>query len=219
MIEKNKIFTLSGLIAPIIFASFVWLGGSLRTDYSVVSHTISALNQRGAPNKTLLDGGFALSYICMALFGYGLFRNGRRASDKYRYLIGVLLILSGVICFLMILMFPADQDYSAPTFAGKMHHVTAVIMVVLAIMMIRFSELEFKQSKWFKIYSLGSIIIIFAASFATAVSGIMAVRLEGLLERVSIGTFLQWIFVMSLNEFRGSMFSVKNDYKEKIGPI
>ena len=225
MIQKRKILSISGIIAPILFASFVWIGGEMNTDYNFLSETISALNQREAPNKNFLDWGFALSYICMALFGFGLYRSGRRASDKYRRLIGILLMIAGVMCFLMIVLFPADATYSDISFAGMMHHIIAVLMAMMAMSMILFWELEFKHDKGFKVYSIVSITLIFLAALATWASNIMFWPLQGLFERISIGTFLQWMIVISIKELKesfgtsGRITAVREGFTENVKNI
>jgi hypothetical protein len=57
---RNRILMLCGILAPIVYAVAVVLGGIVRPGYSHISQFISELIAAGAPNKSLLDPPFAL---------------------------------------------------------------------------------------------------------------------------------------------------------------
>ena len=57
---KNKFLMLGGLLAPVVYAATVILGGSLRPDYSHMAQPVSDLIASGTPNKALLDALFGI---------------------------------------------------------------------------------------------------------------------------------------------------------------
>lgn len=78
---KYRLLALCGILAPLLYAFAVILGGILTPNYSQVANAISELIGSGAPYKTLLDPLFDLYNILLVLFAVGLYsaRNARRS--------------------------------------------------------------------------------------------------------------------------------------------
>ena len=212
MLHKMKIYKIAGIVAPVMFTCFVLLGGLLRPDYSAFSQTISVLILEGAPNKMLLDTGFAISNFFLALFGYGLCRMGRRDSNKYKSFAGYTLIAGG-ISGILIILFPADPEYVSMSVAGFIHHFTIIMLTIFALISILFSELGEFHNGQFRSYSKISLIIIFIFAVITVIAGASKDSFVGLYERITIVVYFQWLIVMSLVAVR---YSLSEQNSEKI---
>jgi len=215
MQKKIKILKGAGIIAPVMYGCFVLLGGYLRPNYSPFSQTISTLVQIGAPNKLLLDIGFSFSSFCLALFGYGLFRLGRKESNRYKAFSGLTLIAGG-IAGILIVLFPKDSDFVNLSLTGFVHHLIAGVLTIFAMISILFSELGEFNNGAFRSYSKISIILIFVFAAVTVVAGQSTNSLVGLFERITIFLYLQWMMVMSALVLK---HSVSEKTSEKIKRI
>ncbi len=57
---KNRILSIGGALAPILYVMTVALGGAIRPGYSHIAQAVSELIETGAPNKALLDALFII---------------------------------------------------------------------------------------------------------------------------------------------------------------
>lgn len=81
----KKIYTLFGLLGPVIYILTVIIGGVLRNDYSHIYNTISELTTANAPNKLLMDIMFGIYNVSLFIFGIGAFMDRSvNNSKKYR---------------------------------------------------------------------------------------------------------------------------------------
>jgi len=82
--SNQKLFALSGILAPIIFTAVVIILAALRPDYSHVSQTISELGERGGgPNAIVMKtAGFMLPGLLFIAFAIGLHRGISRGRGS-----------------------------------------------------------------------------------------------------------------------------------------
>lgn len=103
---RIKILMLCGVLAPIVYAVTVVLGGILRPGYSHISQFVSELIAAGAPNKSLLDPLFALYNLLTIAFGAGLVMTVRAASETRGKVSGTLgalvLVAEGIFGFVTV---------------------------------------------------------------------------------------------------------------------
>jgi hypothetical protein len=159
----------------------------------------------GAPNKPLLSSLFILYNLLCSAFGIGLLQqtthtSGRKTSGK---LGAISLILLGIIGVLLELFFPQDPGGPAVTFAGTMHIILASIAALLTMIAVVATGLWVRQIPGFKGYTLYSILtfaVIFVAGGSVPILG-MTHPYFGLLERIPIGAFIQWLFVIGLKMY------------------
>jgi len=207
--KMKKLLMLSGILAPMIYVGTVLLGGILRPGYSHVAEAISELVAAGAPNKALLSSLFIVYNVLCSAFGIGLLQqtintSGRKTSGKFG---AISLILIGIIGVLLELFFPQDPGGPAVTLAGTMHIILASMAALLTMIAIVATGLWFREIPSFKGYTLYSIItfaVIFVAGGSVPILGMTNPYL-GLLERITIGAFIQWLFITGLK-----MYSLSN---------
>jgi hypothetical membrane protein len=194
-----------GMMAPLVYIAAVMLGGLLRPDYSHMSNFVSDLVASGAPHKDLLELLFGLYNILCGLFGFGVFMLARRALENRRRGIGmvgaVILLLEGLLGF-AILFFPEDPVGLSMTSTGTIHIVLAGLssLATMACMAVLGSWFRGERSlRALGLYSFISVGFVFLTGGFTAASAAVRSPILGLMERLTIGGFMQWLFVTGLH--------------------
>jgi hypothetical protein len=202
---RRSYLLLCGVLAPLVYVGAVMLGGLLRPGYSHISHAISELIAAGAPNTTLLIPLFTLYDILLAAFGAGLLLAVRAHSEKRGTRAGswgaLVLVVAGILGVLMNLFFPQDPGGPPVTLTGTVHVALAgVLSLGTMLAMLRtglwLRHLPGVRAYW--IYSLVSLAVVFASGGLGAAAIATSSPYLGLVERVTIGAFIQWVFVIAL---------------------
>ena len=201
----KRLLVLAGILAPIIYVGTVILGGILRPGYSHAAEAISELVAAGAPNKPLLSSLFIIYNMLCTVFGIGLLLQVRNTSGRKTSgtLGAISLIVIGIIGILLELFFAQDPGGPAVTFAGTMHIILAITASFGTMIAIVGTGLWSKNVPALKKYTLYSIItfaVLFIAGGTVPVVGITHPYF-GLLERITIGAFIQWLFVIGLKMY------------------
>jgi hypothetical protein len=200
----KKFLMLCGSFAAILYVGTVILGGLLRPGYSHLFEAISELVADGAPNRALLSSLFLVYNTLLSIFGIGLFLKVRDQSrGRISGSVGslALTLLVGVAGILMELVFPQDPGGLPTTFAGTMHIVMASVAslgTMIALLMLGLWFRNTAELKGYSIYSLISVAVIFVSGGLTAAAMANSYPLFGLLERITIGTFIVWMFIIGL---------------------
>lgn len=199
---RNKVFSGSGILAPIVYVAAVILGGILWPAYSHVAQPVSDLIATGAPNKGLLDPLFALYNLLTLVFAWGLWqwvqqevKNPRR---RFGQLAALALILEG-LAGLATLFFPEE-----PGFVGAMHIGLASVSSLTTMLAMGFLAGWFGAQPGlssYLTYSLISLGLVFVSGGLAGVGVATASPLAGLAERITIGGFLQWLLVVAWLQF------------------
>lgn len=204
---RHKIFMLCGMLAPVVYVIAVIIGGILRPGYSHKSQFVSELIESGAPNKSLLNPLFALYNLLTIAFGIGLFTGVRAMSKNKGKVSGslgaLILVAEGIFGFLTV-FFPQDPRGAPATSTGKIHIVLAGLSSLTTILTISLMGFWFRTiARWrgYSIYSFISGIIVFISGGLAAYTGATLSPILGLMERITIGGFLQWLFVTALKLF------------------
>ena len=204
----KKLLMLCGVFAAVIYVGTVILGGLWRPGYSHISMAISELVADGAPNRSLLSSLFLLYNALLSMFGIGLFLKANKQSrGRIPGIVGslALTLLVGLAGILMELVFPQDPGGIPTTFAGTMHIVMASVAslgTMVAVLMLGLWFRNTAELKRYSTYSLSSVAIIFVSGGLTAVAMANNYPFFGLLERITIGTFIVWIFITGLKMFQ-----------------
>lgn len=201
MSQRIKIYLGAGILAPVIYFCFVLIGGFLRPDYVAFSHTISTLVQANAQNRMLLETGFTISNIFLMLFGYGIFYLGRKEAKKYKVFSGLALIGAG-IAGILIIIFPKDPESIKMSMTGFIHHFFIAILAIFTIISTLYFESGENHNRKLRIYSKISLIFILFFAILTVISGLFGYYYTGLLERISVGFYLQWVMVTAIVTLR-----------------
>lgn len=197
----KKLLLFCGVFAAVLYGATVILGGFIRPGYSHLAEAISELVAAGAPNRHLLSTLFLGYNILLGLFGLGLFlKVNSQSHGRVPGTIGSLtLLLVGLAGVLMELAFPQDPGGIPTTFAGSMHMVMAGIASLGTMVAILGTGLWFRvlpELKKYAAYSFLSVVIIFVSGGFTAMAMANNYPFFGLIERITIGTFILWLFVV-----------------------
>ena len=196
----KKDLMLCGIAAAVLYVGTVILGGLLRPGYSHISMAISELVADGAPNRTLLSALFLLYNMLVSLFGVGLVlkANSQPRGRVLGFIGSLALIAVGAAGVLMEFAFPQEPGGTAKTFAGMMHFVMAGVASLGTMVAILFLAFSFKYHpglKGFVAYSMISVTVILVSGAMTAAAIANHSQLFGLIERITIFTFILWIFL------------------------
>jgi len=203
---RSRSLALCGVLAPLLYIGTVIIGGFLRPSYNHISQAVSDLIATGAPNKALLDPLFSLYNLLSIGFAVGLFQYVHSDFQQPRKLVGEIgafvLIAQGIIG-LATLFFPepAGGMTAAITSTGKLHIVFAGLSSLTTMLSILLMGLWFKVSqrhRKYASYSFLSVAIVFLTGGLAAVCVAHQSPFAGLVERITIGGFMQWLFVIAL---------------------
>jgi hypothetical membrane protein len=200
-----KAFVVCGILAPILYVAAVIGGGLMWPGYSHMSNFISDLIGWGAPHKWLLDPAFGLYNIFCLAFGLGAFLIARAALENKRRMVGLLgatfLVLTGVLGF-VILFFPENPVGKQMTNVGIMHIVLAGVSSLTSMVSMLLLAFWFRgepSTRAMGIYSFISVGFVFVTGGFTAAMGASHGPIVGFMERLTIGGFMQWLFVVAVS--------------------
>jgi hypothetical protein len=112
----------------------------------------------------------------------------------------VILVLEGLFGFITLL-FPEDAGpISEMTSTGQMHIVFAglsSLTTMLTMLLIGIWLRSVPSLKRYGAYSFISLLVVFVAGGLAAVSVANHSPIGGLIERITIGGFIQWLFVIA----------------------
>lgn len=197
---RTGLLVLAGVVAPLIYAAAVILGGWLTPGYSHLAQPVSALIMARAPAATVLQPLFTLYNALLIAFAFALAGALRGHGRVLTLLVPALLVLIGLAGILM-LVYPMERPGAPLTYFGKVHLWLAATISVASLLAVLFCGLALRRDPlWrrFSGYSLISFIVMF---FAAAFAGLAAARLSGVMglwERLTVAAFLQWVFVLAL---------------------
>lgn len=199
---SKRIWLLGGVVAPIVYLIAVVLGGLIRPDYSHYSEAISELIASGAPNKALLDPLFVVYNLAALAFSFGVLACVRYWPSGSRRvgLIAAGFVIFGGLIGLATVFFPQDPGGPAVTLTGTIHIVLAGLSSLASMLSMLFFGLWLRSAHESKMarYSLLSLIVVFLSGGLAAASIPIGFGASGLLERVTIFSYLQWMFVVAL---------------------
>ncbi len=195
----KKIYTIFGFLGPIIYILAVIIGGAIRNDYSQLYNTISELSMTNAPNLLLMEIMFCIYNISLLIFGIGAFLDTKVDSSK-KYRAAMLMLVLTAISGIILLFFPQDPRTAPFTTTGTVHIAVAGIsslLTILAIFIIGFSFRKKQSMNNFAKYSFISGIIVVVSGGLSAYSVANNLSFGGLLEKITILTFIAWVIVFS----------------------
>jgi len=175
----------------------------LRPGYSHVKDTISELYSPGSPNKSLLNKLVFFYALFTTLFGIGVwqFVADSGASSALGIVAGVLMALIGILNFITGFVFLQDPMGKPMTFSGMMHIALVGIMALLSLtvpLLFGLWLVDKDLLSGFGEYSIFSAFAILVSGLATLVITKLEKPLLGLIERVTIGVFIQWTVVIAI---------------------
>lgn len=193
----KKYFYWCGIIAALSYITAVIVGGALIPNYSHINQAISEIDPLINHNyKILIVILFGLYNVLALIYGimqYLLFNNNGTIC-KIQSLSITIISLAGLSMY----FFPMDIVGSEATAVGIIHLVLAGIMAPLTILSCILGFWVFKKNKKMRVYSLITGIIIFICGGTAAFFAANALPGMGLFERITIGSYIIWLFLTSL---------------------
>jgi len=191
---KNK-FYIFGIAAVMIYVSTVVLGGLLWPAYSHIEQAISELTFRQAPNLTLMRSLFGIYNVLLLVFGTGLFLSAKSKALKTSAVFVLICAFSGVV----MLFFPQDPLHTTLTTSGLIHLIFAGVASITTLFAVSFAAAgAWSDDRKLGIFSWITFGIIMISGPITALAPTKLPHYFGLVERVTIGTFIVWLLVYSL---------------------
>ncbi len=201
---RTGLLVFAGILAPLVYAAAVVLGGWLTPGYSHASQPISALIMGDAPAASVLDPIFTLYNALVILFAFAVGRAFRGFGFVVVVLVPAFLVLLGLAGILLD-FYPMDPIGAVITYGGRVHLWLAGLASLSTVLAVLLSALALRNDPaWgrFAGYSLVSVIVIvFSGGFA-ALAAARHSPVMGLWERVTIGAFLLWMLVLALTLVR-----------------
>jgi len=198
--NPNRAFAICGIISPLLYLIMVIIGGALIFGYSHITETVSELLVAGAPNRPLLATLMISSSVLGILFPIGLHRgiNEGRGSK-----VGPAFLIIASVLGIFTTYFPQDPGGPPVTFAGTVHVVLIIPMVILSLGAFIAFWRRLKSDSLWSGYDRYSLITFIVAIPLGVISAVLLDRpYVGLLERVSVAVILQWGFVLAIKLFR-----------------
>ncbi len=200
----KRVCLVAGISAPLLYVFTVILGGILWPGYSHFSEAISELTVRGAPHRLPLNILFSISLILATLFAITAFLFVRQFGNRLLRAGMVILITITVLSFLWA-FFPMDPRGAEATSRGIVHLILAGVVSPLTIISPTLVGVGLRKTEEFRdytIYSLVSAALILATGLTAVLSIQYGDAYVGLFERLTIGSYQQWMGISALVFFR-----------------
>lgn len=196
-----------GVMAPIAYVAFVIIGGAITPGYSHAAQAISELTASGAPHKCLLDILFSTYNIMLMVFGFGFLQDVRREPPPRRS--GVAgsgcLMAVGALGLMTNLFFPMDARGAPVTIFGTAHLILAGLLslgTILATLLVGVWFVRRPGHTWFGTASLVACgLIVLSGGMAAAAAATIS-PMMGVIQRVTIGIFMLWVFSLGIKMTR-----------------
>ena len=199
--NTRKAFLSSGIVFPILFTIIYLVLDIIRPDYNPLIHMISELGVIGTSTALLASISFIINGIMLILFALGLYLSIR--GEKGAFIGPFLMISDGAFDWIGSGIFPMDPTLIPVTFSGVMHLVVSIIGLWVMLLAPFFIARSFKENKP-QMYKLTLIfgILIFVA-IGLFLSFTLINNLIGLFQRITIGIYFIWIFILGIMLFKG----------------
>lgn len=176
-------------IAMNAFVPLLWDG------YSVTGQAISELSALGAPTRALWVPLGVVYSLLIAAFGWSLATDS--GARRPLRIAGALMLANGL---LSLYWPPMQLRGSEFALTDALHIAWSVATVLLMFGAIGFGAAAFGQR--FRLYSVTSMVVMLVSGALTGIAGpLVAANLPtpglGTWERISVGTFMVWLAVLS----------------------
>ncbi len=183
----------SGLAAPTTYVAAIFAAGLNRPGYSHFEEPVSALMAGGGGGPLLLGALYAYNLLLL-LFGFALAAHAK-GRDTALFVTGIAAVGVAIPGVLM-LIFPMDVPGTPPSVAGLIHILMAGIGVLGTMAAIAASAYAWRSQRNWRLrnaLSWSAIGLLAASGIAASASMAMHAPFTGLMERITIGTFLVWM--------------------------
>ena len=195
----RKTLLLCGVLSSALYVATDVLASWLYEGYRYADQNYSELLATGAPTRTFMLLASIAYNALVAAFAAGV---GTSASPKRTARItGVMMVGYAFISMITPAFFQMDMRGTQATPRGSLHGPMTAVMSLFIVLSIGFGA--FLLGKWFRFYSLATIVILLTFGVLTA---LQAPQLEagqstpwmGLTERINIYATMLWFAVLAI---------------------
>ncbi|MBA3572005.1 MAG: DUF998 domain-containing protein [Pyrinomonadaceae bacterium] len=195
----HKIGILCGILAPVLWASAIFVSGSLRPEYSHLTQYISELGERGGSTEFIMRyAAFVpsgLMHMAFAAFLYVAFKGSPLAA------MGATLLAINGIARIAAGMFPCEVGCALPRLllSQKLHSLSAGVGFFALIGAAFLWGIVFRRYQSLRCLSVYSVV---SGCLCLALLALMSWSAElragtGLYERLSSGVLSLWVLVFA----------------------
>jgi hypothetical protein len=214
----KKIYPMFGLVASVSYILYVVIGGLLsQGGYSHLINAISELPYFVSANNFIYLSKLTTIYAIALIFFSITVLIALKSYKAKLCRIGFWLLLFNSVSGIMMTFFPMDERGAQTTILGIGHIVLAGLCAIFSILTPLLAGIGFKKIPKYQhlaVYSIISSIIIFVSGGITAAGAANKFKYFGIVERVTIGTYIIWILVISIQMLYINITSVKAIAKE-----
>ena len=193
-----------GIVAPILFAGIVFVGGHAHPDYSHFSQAISELTAADAVNKRYLDIALLAMELLTITFGIA-YASVVCQTNWYLKSSAAFLVFIGVVgCFFY--GFPMDPIGSEMTRDGQTHLVLVTLSALAAMSAVLLAAMGWSRMarrSSIAVVAWVSLIVMASCGLASAVVGVWGLPGIGAWQRLSTSAFLLWQLATAITLLRG----------------
>jgi hypothetical protein len=184
--------------AAAVYVGATVLGGLLDPGYSHVAMHVSELTSSHASNRAFLAALYVGYNLALAGVGLALLRSVLRT--RAMTVASASLVLTAAVGILLVTWFPQDSYGHPATTAGAVHIALAGVAALLGIVaMIAAGRAFRRDERWAPLarLSVWAAIVMVGTGAVGAAATAVSSPLMGLLQRLSIGTFLLWLLMVA----------------------
>lgn len=194
----------SGLISLLVFYCADALGILFNQRYDLFNQAVSELVAVSAPNKSLLIMLFTSFFFLILLFSFSLTRLTEARQTMLGTRIFALTCITGII---MLTNYPVEPP-GKPLSVNEIYHTLLATIVfigaLLAIWFIGTDRQGLAPSPVLARYSRITVALMCVAELIMVWSVFNKEYLFGIIERIAIFLFLQWIYIFSIVVYKKS---------------
>jgi Protein of unknown function (DUF998) len=192
---------LAGVAAAALYVAIVDVAAAFTPGYSHVGQPVSSLYEAGVPLGLPIALAFVVYNVLVAGFGVAVAALAASSSARWRAGIGagIAIVLVGIAGALDD-AFPQEIG-TAITTVGTLHIAFAAIaslLTVIAMALAAWWLLGRGETRALALVSVASFVLILVSGPITAAATASSSPVMGLLERVTIFTFILWMAVASV---------------------
>jgi len=194
----KKVLLVCGVLSSLLYVGTDILAGMLWKGYSFPDQAISELSAIGAPTRPLVAPLLTIYIVLLLAFGFGVWRSaGRNRALRVTGGLWILIALIGIAWT----PFPMHLGEPVSSFANTIHSIFAGIQVFSTLLAIGFGAIAYRN--WFRFYSIGTILTLLSAGLvgfwlAATQGGIAPPHWFGVIERINVYGYLQWVAVLAV---------------------
>ncbi|MCB1517820.1 MAG: DUF998 domain-containing protein [Hyphomicrobiaceae bacterium] len=190
----------AGIAAPLLYLVLVVTGGAIAPGYDHVRDPISALIADQAPFAAPLNAGFLLYNLLFVVFAVALALTSKSRMSRAASLVLLAVALAGAV----MIGFPMDAANAGMSATGLTHILLAIVQSIGSMVGIGMFAGAFWRAKRTisGTVSIAALLVVFLSGGLAAAAGAQGSPVVGLLERITIGTFEIWLFLLAFVTLR-----------------